>query len=168
MEPLEALIEMFFADGFTIADSGIEILMVVALIAFEIINRKLTSKQINSDRTETAVEQKVSRLEERNQELSNQVALMADMVAVSFLSSTATDTDVKKKIALSAQEIQKRSNINFDEFTQDLISRIVDYVPGEKLAEHREALANQADQVSETLSASSEKVQSMVDKLGIE
>lgn len=161
------LMDLFLADGFGFAGSFVEIIVVVVLIAWGIINRKLTDRQINYDRTETSLERKVNTVDEDLKVQHEEIAVLANMIAVAFLSSTSTDTTVKKKIAAGAQQIEQLSGFKLEPLTRELVEGILNHVPGERLLEKKEKILEAAKKADDLIEKTSENVGDLVDKIGL-
>lgn len=166
-ELVRYILDFFIPEGFNFAGSAVEILVVIMLVVWGIVNRKLTNKQIQYDRTETALEKKVSEVDEDTKKLGEEIAVLANMIAMAFLSSTSTDSTIKQKIAAGAKHIEELSQFKLEPFTQQLIEGIINHVPGEKLLEKKEQLLEKAKQVDDLIEQTSEDVGDLVDKIGL-
>lgn len=168
MEDLARYILDFFTGGdFNFAGSLVEIIVVVVLIVWGVVNRKLTNKQIAFDRTETALEKKVDQVDKDSKTLAEEVAVLANMIAVAFLSSTSVDTTVKKKIAAGAKQIEDLSGFRMEPLTEELIKNILNHIPGERLLAKKEELITAAKKADEVIEKVSEDVGDLVDKIGL-
>lgn len=168
MEELGRIIlDALIGAGFSVAGSAVEIVVVIVLIVWGVVNRKLTNKQIQYDRTETELEKKVNKVDKDVKTQHEEIAVLANMIAIAFLSSTSTDSTVKKKIAAGAKQIEELSNFKLEPLTEELIKGILNHVPGERLLEKKEKVLEAAKKADDLIEKTSDSVGELVDKIDL-
>lgn len=162
---LTDIIITLLPEELTFINSMSEIIFIVVLVVMAVINRVITNKLIDKDKDESAHSKDLKYLAAKDEDLGQAVAILANVMVMSFLSSTSMDVDVKKKIAGMSKELEKLLDYSFEKFTKDLIDKIADFRPGEKLIQKKEALIEGAKALDEKTAGIKEDVGSLVDKI---
>jgi hypothetical protein len=142
---VEHIINLFF-DGEITIPQILEYGAIVLATAFSLIYNKYKRKLLLNEKATSKTDVEIEELKAKNQDLTNQVGLLGNIIVCAYLSNNLVDPELKKKLATYADELMTSTSLDPDRLTERLISAAQNLNVKEKLTDITEMIVKEADQ----------------------
>ncbi len=124
----------FFFDGNITVSQIVEYGAIVAAAIFSFFYNKYKRKLIAKDKAISKTDIEIEKLQKSNEDLSNQVGLLGNLIVCAYLSNNLVDPELKKKLAAYADELMHGTTLDVEKITARIIST-------SQTAEYQETIA---------------------------
>ena len=158
----------FFFDGKVTVSQIIEYLTValtaILSFAYSKYKRKLLIKEKAMSKTDLEIED----LKAKDQDMANQMGLLGNMIVCAYLSNNLVDPELKKKLAVYAEELMKNTSLDQDKLTEKLILAAQNPNYQAKVTDLKENIAKEAEQAQEDIDNLKGDITALSDELNQE
>jgi hypothetical protein len=141
----------FFFDGKITVSQIVEYLTVALTAILSFAYNKYKRKSLIKDKAISKTDLEIESLKKKDQDMANQVGLLGNMIVCAYLSNNLIDPELKKKLAVYAEELMKNTTLNKDTLTEKLILAAQNPNYQAKITELKDNIAKEAEQNQETI-----------------
>lgn len=117
---VEHIINLFF-DGEITVSQIVEYVTIAVATVFSFAYSKYKRKLILSEKAKSKTDIEIEALREKNQDMTNQIGILGNMIVCAYLSNNLIDPELKKKLAVYAEELMQNTTLKQDKLTEKLI-----------------------------------------------
>lgn len=141
----------FFFDGKVTVSQIVEYVTIAVATTLSFIYSKYKRKTLLSEKTISKTDVEIEDLKSKNQDMANQLSLLGNMIVCAYLSNNLIDPELKKKLAVYAEELTQNTTINQDKLTEKLILAAQNPNLQEKVTDLKERILKEAEQNQEDI-----------------
>jgi len=164
---VEQLINILFDGNVTISQS-IEYITIVAAALFSFGYNKYKRKLISKEKAISKTDIEIEELKKSNEDLSNQLGLLGNLIVCAYLSNNLVDPELKKKLAAYAEELMDGTTIDKDKLTEKLILTAQKPDFQQKVTDLKDAIIEEANQKQDVIDNVKEDITILTDTLNAE
>lgn len=141
----------FFFDGKITVSQIVEYLTVALTAILSFAYNKYKRKALLKDKALSKTDLEIEGLKAKDQDMANQMGLLGNMIVCAYLSNNLVDPELKKKLAVYADELMKNTTLNQDTLTEKLIMAAQNPNFQEKITDLKANIEKEAEQVQENI-----------------
>ena len=166
MTSVEEIVNVIF--GGTVSIEGVcSILVAVWAVIQGVIAWRSKINAIRKTTEGLAKDEQIAAQKEELDKLKSAIAGLASLITDAYLSNANVDPDVKKRLAVQAENIAQIAEFSLSNAADKLIEAATEYAPDTDLIKHAEDLKAEAEAADQILDTVSDAAKAAIEKLNV-
>lgn len=166
MTSVEEIVNVIFGGAVSI-DGVLTIVVAIWAVIQGIIAWRSKINTIRRTAEGLAKDEQIAAQKEELDQLKAAIAGLASLITDAYLSNANVDPDVKKRLAVQAENISKIADFNLSAAADKLIEAATEYAPDTDLIKHAEDLKAEAEAADQILDTVSDSAKAALEKLNV-
>ena len=162
----EEIMKIIFGGNISI-DGILTIVVAIWAVVQGVIAWRSKINTIRKTQEGIAKDEQIAAQEEELKQLKAAIAGLASLITDAYLSNANVDPDVKKRLAVQAENIAKIAEFSLSDAADKLIEAATEYAPDSDLVKHAEDLKAEAEAADQILDTVGDAAKAAIEKLNV-
>ena len=162
----EQVMEIIFGGKISI-DGILTIVVAIWAVVQGVIAWRSKINTIRKTQESIAKDEQIAAQKDELDKLKAAIAGLASLITDAYLSNANVDPDVKKRLAVQAENIAKIAEFSLSDAADKLIEAATEYAPDSDLVKHAEDLKAEAEAADQILDTVGDAAKAAIEKLNV-